>query len=183
LINDMTALDGWGNFYVLVGSSAGALIGLQFVVMTLIASMPITRGDAQAGDAFTTPTVVHFGVVLLLSAVAVAPWNEIASAAVLWGLVGLIGVVYVVLVARRLRLQTAYQAVFEDRLFHVLLPFAAYAMLAVSSCAAYSYPRPALFVVGAAALLLLFIGIHNAWDIVTFHVFRKRREDIGTKEG
>ena len=65
----MTALSGWENFYVIVGSSAGALIGLQFVVMTLIAGMPITRRDAQAGDAFSTPTVVHFAVVLLLSAV------------------------------------------------------------------------------------------------------------------
>jgi len=34
----MTALDGWENFYVIVGSSAGALIGLQFVVITLIAN-------------------------------------------------------------------------------------------------------------------------------------------------
>ena len=127
----MTALSGWENFYVIVGSSAGALIGLQFVVMTLIANMPITRGDAQAGDAFTTPTVVHFGVVLLLSAVGSAPWDGIAAVAILWGLVGLSGVVYVVLVARRLRSQTVYQAVFEDRLFHVLLPFTAYAMLAV----------------------------------------------------
>src|SRR5207302_2395804 len=172
----MTELAGWGNFYVIVGSSAGALIGLQFVVMTLIANMPITRGDAQAGDAFTTPTVVHFGAVLLLSAVGSAPWDGIAAAAVLWGLVGLGGAVYVVLVARRLRSQTAYRAVFEDRLFHVLLPFAAYATLGASACAASSHPRPALFLVGAAALLLLFMGIHNAWDIVTYHVFVKRRE-------
>lgn len=93
---------------------------------------------------------------------------------------GLGGVVYVVLVARRLRLQTviadAYQAVFEDWLFHVLLPLTAYAMLAVSACVAYSHPRPALFLVSAAVLLLLSIGIHNAWDIVTYHVFVKRRE-------
>ncbi len=116
----MAALDGWENFCVIVGWSAGALIGLQFVVMTLIANMPITQGDAQAGDAFTTPTVVHFGVVLLLSAVGSDPWNEIASVAVLWGFVSLIGVVYVVLVARSLRLQTAYQAVFRDWLFQVL---------------------------------------------------------------
>src|SRR2546421_10790846 len=120
--------------------------------MTLIAGMPITRGDAQAGDAFTTPTVVHFGVVLLLSAVGSAPWDGIAAVAVLWGLVGLGGAVYVVLVARRLRSQTTYQAVFEDRLFHVLLPFMAYAMLAGSACPAYSHPRPALFLVGAVAL-------------------------------
>ena len=89
----MTALDGWGNFYVIVGSSAGALIGLQFVVMTLIAGLPIARGEAQAGDIFTTPTVVHFGVVLLLSAVVSVPWGGIATVAVLWGLVGLGGVV------------------------------------------------------------------------------------------
>ena len=172
----MTALSGWENFYVIVGSSAGALIGLQFVVMTLIANMPIATGDAQAGAAFATPTVVHFGVVLLLSAVVSAPWDGIGTVAVLWGLVGLSGVVYVVVVARRLRVQTAYQPVFEDWLFHVLLPFAAYAMLAVSAYVAHSHARPALFLVGAAALLLLFVGIHNAWDAVTYHVFVKERE-------
>jgi len=135
------------------------------------------RADPQAGDAFGTPTVVHFGVVLLLSAVVSAPWPGIAAVAVLWGLVGLGGVAYVALVARRLRSQTAYRPVLEDWLFHVLLPLAAYALLAASACAAYSYPRPALFVVGAAALLLLFIGIHNAWDTVSYHVFVvKKRE-------
>jgi hypothetical protein len=170
----MTPLSGWQNFYAIVGPSAGALIGLQFF-MTLIANLPLTRAYAQAGDAFTTPTF-HFGAVLLLSAVGSAPWDGIATVAVLWGVVGLGGVVYVVLVARRLRLQTAYQAVFEDRLFHVLLPLTAYAMLAVSACVAYSHLRPALFLVGAAALLLLFIGIHNAWDTVTYHVFVKRGE-------
>jgi hypothetical protein len=172
----MTAISGWENFYVITGSSAGALIGLQFVVMTLIANMPISRKDAQAGHAFTTPTVVHFGVVLLLSAVVSAPWDGIAAVTVLWGLVGLGGVAYVLLVARHLRLQTVYQAVFEDRLFHVWLPFTAYATLAVAAGAAYAYLRPALFLAGAAALLLLFIGIHNAWDTVTYHVFVKSPE-------
>jgi hypothetical protein len=181
----MTAFDGWENFYVIVGSSAGALIGLQFVVMTLISDMPISRGNAQAGDTFTTPTVVHFGVVLLLSAVISAPWNGIATLAVLWGLLALGGVVYLVLIARRLRLETTtadtYKPVFEDWLFHVLLPLVAYAMLAVSAGAAYYHMRPALFLVGAAALLLLFIGIHNAWDTVTYHVLVKRQEQREAK--
>ena len=171
----MTALDGWENFYVIVGSSAGALIGLQFVVITLIAERPALR-MAEAGAAFATPSVVHFGVVLLLSALVSVPWNGIATVAVLWGLVGLSGIVYAVVVARRLRVQTTYQPVFEDRLFHVLLPLAAYAMLAGSACVAYSHARPALFVVGASTLLLLFVGIHNAWDAVTYHVFVQKRE-------
>ena len=84
---------------------------------------------------------------------------------------------YVVVVARRMRVQSAYQPVFEDWLFHVLLPCAAYAVLAISACAAHSHARPALFLVGAASLLLLFIGIHNAWDAVTYHVFVRSRQE------
>jgi hypothetical protein len=43
-------------------------------------------------------------------------------------------------------------------------------MLALSSFASPSHMREALFGVGGAALLLLFIGIHNAWDSVAYHV-------------
>ncbi len=176
----MSPLRGWENFYVIVGSSAGALIGLQFVVMTLIAGRPADRGEAQATDAFATPSVVHFGVVLLLSAVGSAPWGGVGAVSVVWSLVGLSGIVYVVVVARRLRAQTAYRPVFEDWLFHVLLPLAAYATLGAAALVDYSSERAAMFVVGAASLLLLFIGIHNAWDTVTHLVFvgrRGRRED------
>ncbi len=104
----MTALSEWQNFYVIVGSSAGALIGLQFVVITLIADMPMGQGAEQAGHAFGTPTIVHFGAVLLLAGILSAPWHRISPAAVLWGLMGLSGVVYAAIVARRLRRQTAY---------------------------------------------------------------------------
>jgi hypothetical protein len=171
----MTALNGWENFYVIVGSSAGALIGLQFVVLTLIAGRPALRGEAQAGAAFSTPSVVHFGVVLLLSAVISAPWYGIGAVATLWGGVGLSGIVYSVVVAQRMRAQTAYKPIFEDWLFYVLLPLAAYAVLAGSAFAARSHARTALFYVGAAALMLLFTGIHNAWDTVTHLVFVEPR--------
>ena len=169
----MTPLTGWENFYVIVGSSAGALIGLQFVVITLIAGRPIAEGSAQASSAFATPTIVHFGAVLLLSAVLNAPWHGVAGAAVLWGLLGLSGIVYEIIVARRMRMQIVYRPEFEDWLFHVLLPFAAYATLAGSAYAARSNVGGALFGVGAAALLLLFIGIHNAWDAVAYHVKKR----------
>ena len=168
----MTAFDGWENFYVIVGSSAGALIGLQFVVMTLIADRP-ALGTAEASAAFATPSVVHFGAVLLLSAIVSAPWDGTAIVAVLWGLMGLCGIVYAAVVTRRLRAQTAYQPVFEDWLFHLLLPLAAYAMLAGSACVPHSYVHPAM----SAALALLFIGVHNAWDAVTYHVFVRSRQD------
>src|SRR5690242_5082744 len=85
-------------------------------------AMPASGSDAQAGDAFATPNVVHFGVVLLLSTIVSAPWQKIAIVAVLWGILGLVGVVYALVVAKRMRSQTAYRPVFEDWLFHALLP-------------------------------------------------------------
>jgi hypothetical protein len=144
----MTALEGWENFYVIVGSSAGALIGLQFVVITLIAELPI-RGAGAASGAFSTPSVVHFSVVLLLSALVSAPWTRIGTVALLWGIVGVCGLIYTVIVIRRMRTQTAYQPVFEDWLFHVLLPLTSYAMLAVSAYLANLHARQAMFLVGA----------------------------------
>jgi hypothetical protein len=53
---------------------------------------------------------------------------------------------------------------------------AAYVTLAVSAYAARSNLREALFGV-AAAVQLLFIGIHNAWDAVTYHVFVTTRDN------
>jgi len=172
----MTAFDGWENFYVIVGSSAGALIGLQFVVITLVADLPITGSLPQATSAFTTPSVIHFGAVLFLSAIACAPWDGLRLVAIIWGVVGLCGITYTVIVTRRMRAQSAYTPVFEDWLFHSLLPLAAYATLAVSALAAHTHERRALFLVAAAALLLLFIGIHNAWDIASYHVLNQRRK-------
>jgi hypothetical protein len=166
----VSELSEWDSFYVIVGSAAGALVGLQFVVMTLIAEKPPVRAP-EVGAAFATPTVVHFSSVLLLSAVLRAPWKAIAPVAVLWGLLGLTGAAYSFLVAWRVRRQTYYRPVLEDWSFHVLLPFIAYLALALCALAAPFHERGALFGVGAMALLLLFIGIHNAWDTVAYYVF------------
>ena len=172
----MPELTGWENFYVIIGSSAGALIGLQFVLISLIAQIPLVKDMEKASGAFATPTIVHFVSVLILSANIAAPWNAIAAAATLWGFVGLIGLTYIVIVARRMKLQTAYSPEFEDQLFHLVLPLVAYAALVISSLMALSRTRGALFGVAAAALLLLLVGIHNAWDAATYHVFLKTKE-------
>lgn len=169
----MTAISGWENFYVIVGSSAGALIGLQFVAITLIADRPISASQVQAGSAFATPTIVHFCAVLLLSAILSSPWQGVGSAAVLWGVMGLAGIIYEIIVTLRMR-RTAYRPEFEDWLCHSVLPFVAYSTLAASAFAAQAHAHGAMFGVAAAALLLLSVGIHNAWDAVTYHVFVKR---------
>jgi hypothetical protein len=163
----------WENFYVIVGSSAAALIGLQFVVMALISDLHVP-GDARQVHAFATPTIVHFAAVLLLSGVMAAPWRSRGMPAVLFGICGAIGVAYSVVVARRAKQQTGYQVVLEDWFFHVVLPMTAYAVLASAAAALSAHVEGALFAVGAVAFLLLFIGIHNAWDTVTYIVTVRR---------
>ena len=163
----ISPLDSWESFYVIVGSSAAALTGLQFVVIALVAEFR-KESTTLSIDAFGTPTVVHFCAVLLVSAILSAPWPSMAGADLALGACGVAGVAYVVLVVRRVRRQTGYRPVFEDWLWHVVLPFVAYAALLVASLTIAGHPTAALFAVGAVALLLLFIGIHNAWDTVTY---------------
>jgi hypothetical protein len=168
----------WESFYVIVGAAAGALIGLQFVVITLIAENPPPRA-AEASATFNTPTIMHFSAALLLSALVSVPWDGITIVADLWGLLGVSGVVYAAIIARRMRAQQAYRPVLEDWVYHALLPMLAYGTLAVSAFEAASHTRDALFGVAASTLLLLFIGIHIAWDNVSYHVlvYRQRKKE------
>src|SRR6476469_7991308 len=93
----------WESFYVIVGAAAGALIGLQFVVMTLMADRPPVP---VARAAFATPQIVHFSAALFLSALVRAPWHGIALPAVLWGLGGVCAFAYQLIVTHRVHRQS-----------------------------------------------------------------------------
>ena len=160
----------WESFYVIVGAAAGALIGLQFVVLTLIAERPPPRA-AEASGAFLTPTIVDFSTALLLSGLLRMPWHTVAPAAVLWGVTGLAGLIYTAVIARRMWKQRAYKPDPDDWVFYVVLPPIPYAALVVAALLSRDHPHEALLVVGAASLVLLFLGIRNAWDSVAYHVF------------
>jgi hypothetical protein len=168
----MASLSAWASFYVIVGSSAGALTGLTFVVISLIAQVPQRRGDSLGLGAYTTPTIVHFGEVLAVSAVLSAPWPTLASAAMALGLCSLGGLAYTIIVLRRLRRmmlrRLGYDPVFEDWLAHAISPLASYTVLVVAAVLLPAIPVPALFGVGAVLLVLLFTSIHNAWDTVIY---------------
>lgn len=171
-------LSQWQNFYVIAGSSAGALTGLQFVVMALIKDTEHMGGMSEV-RAFGTPTVVHFCAALLVSAIGSAPWPSLFSAANAFAFCGAAGVVYAASVIKRAASQTGYKPDPADWFWYAALPLGAYTALTAAAISLPRYRAEPLFVIAAATLLLLFAGIHNAWDTVTYvavsHAERTRK--------
>lgn len=160
-------LAAWETFFFLIGSSGAALTGLQFVVIALIADSR-RKATTREIQAFGTPTIVHFCAVLLLAAMISAPWHTLSRLALLIGLYGASGFLYTLITFLRARRLKTYLLVFEDLLWHVGLPLLSYALTIMAAFVLQHYAHRSLFIVGFASLMLLFIGIHNAWDSVTY---------------
>lgn len=162
----------WSSFYTMVGSSAAALTGLMFVVITLVSGLE--RGERR-GDGigtFSTPTVVHFCSALLVSAILNVPWHVLGYAATMVGLAGFAGVIYVWRVMLRTRRITVYKADLEDWVCYTVLPFVAYFAVLAGAIALAVVPMDGMLAIAGGVILLIFIGIRNAWDIVTYLAVR-----------
>jgi hypothetical protein len=170
---DASPLAGWDNFYVIIGSSAGGLTGLTFVVIALIRES--AQGVRPTGiGAFVTPTIVHFCGVLALAAFMSMPHQSPVTLGLGLAVGGLAGVVYGILVGADMlnitRGETRYIPVREDWIWNVILPTLGYAGLLVMGALIWErrlIPH-ALYVVAVLALGFLFIGIRNAWDLVVW---------------
>ena len=176
---ELPFLRDWQNFYMLMGTAAATLTGLMFVVTTLIAGIEAHLSTLNAAvSAFNTPTVVQFGAVLLLAGILSAPWQTFSSLSLLLGLLGLGMVSYSIIVLRRMWRVPHYQSTLEDWLWYLAFPLLAHVSLIVAAFVLPANPAPALYIVGLAMILLLLVGIRNAWDMVTFlAVDRAHAED------
>jgi hypothetical protein len=193
-VNHTLALADWQSFYVLVGSSAAALTGLTFVVITVSAERRDETGSATARlrglRVFITPTAVHFGAALWLSALMCIPGQKAVALAVLLAATGLAGLIYcATLVRQMLGSFPGYEPFLSDWIWSAVLPVAAYLAVAASGFMLPPLPAGSLYTACGGVLLLLFIGIHNAWDVVVWmtterhaHRERQRRSAEGPKE-
>jgi hypothetical protein len=168
----LSALASWQNFYVIVGSSAGALTGLQFVVITLIADARVASSMREI-RAFGSPTTVHFCMPLLVSAVLSCPWHTVTGLVFALGACGIGGVGYTLSAIRHAKQQTGYQPEWDDWMWYGWLPPVVYAALAASAFAVAKNTTSGLFFVAIVTLALLFLGIHNSWDTVTYLAIRR----------
>jgi hypothetical protein len=176
-----SVLTPWSNFYIMIGSAAASLTGLMFVVITLVMGTERLKKAEDGISTFSTPTVVHFGAALLVSAILSAPWHWLLHPAILLGLLGSAGVVYLVRIMYRTKRLTNYNPDVEDWAWYAILPFVAYAVTLAGAVMLPFFPAQALFVLALGATLLVFIGIHNAWDIVTYIALGSANEPPSAK--
>ena len=160
--------EGWENFYLIVGPSAAALIGLMFVVVTLTAGRE--RDQTERGKhLYTSPIVWHLAVVLVLSGAAVAPTIHPKLFGIVTAGLALLGVAMGVRSAigiHRTRL-TGPDSMF-DMWWYGIVPAVAYAGLGMASIAVLAGASWASSAVAAALMALLLVSIHAEWDLVTF---------------
>jgi hypothetical protein len=171
----LSSVTNWDNFYVIIGSSAAGLTGLTFVVIALAADTQ--RVTARGLRAFVTPTIVHFGTVLALAAFLSVPRQSAMSLSLGFGIVGIAGLVYAAIIGATMhRHRSTYIPVYEDWLWHALLPALVYATLLAMAFLTWRRPEQSLYGIAASSALLLFIGIHNAWDVAVSISVRKQKD-------
>ncbi len=162
-------LNSWQTFYTIIGTAAATLMGLMFVVTSLVAGIDRRLETLNAGmSAFNTPTIVHFAAVLLVAAILSAPWPSYTGVRILLGLLGLSGAAYLVIVQQRVRHIPGYQASTKDWLWYIAFPLFTYVALVGVAIALAADPILVLYFIATLLVLLLLIAIRNGWDLVTY---------------
>lgn len=169
----LLALGRWSNFYVIVGSSAGALTGLQFVVITLVAQSQAASSMREI-RAFGTPTIVHFGAALVISVLMNVPWFGVSSLAASIGALAVIGFLYSLTVIVHARKQTGYNPDTEDWFWYTALPLLTYLTAGVAAILTWRNTALSLYLIAAISVVFLLMGIRNSWDTVTYVAVQRR---------
>src|SRR5215831_2398327 len=166
----------WETFYVIVGSSGGALTGLLFVVVALAADRA-TTGTQRGLGAFTTPSVFHFVLVMAISAFVTMPRRGFMSLSLLLVACALVGATVTVVATWRIMTFEQYKPVAEDWLSHGVIPGVSYLALLIAAIVLPTATELASYLIAMTTLALLFVGIHNAWDVALYSATNMPRRD------
>ena len=160
--------EGWSEYFFMIGSSAAALIGLMFVVVTLTAGRG--RDETERGKhLYTSPIVWHLAAVLVLSGGAIAPavtpriYGLASGALALLGIA--IGARSAVGIARR---PGAPEAAGFDMFWYGVAPLLLYVGLGTVAVGILEGASWGAAGVAADLMALLLVSIHAEWDLVTY---------------
>jgi hypothetical protein len=159
---------GWDNYFVLIGTASGGLIGLLFVVVTL--TQGFERNQAARGQAlYFTPTMVHFAVTLSVTALALIPrlpgpaFAALAAGGLALGLLNAVRASWGISHPR----QGLPSPHWTDFWLYGFVPTVLYVAGLGLCWLVVRGPAWAAPSLASLLLVLLLVGIRNAWDLVT----------------
>ena len=159
----------WSEFYLLAGSAAAVLIGLIFVVVTLMSDRP--RSSMLTGSKlYMGPVVLQVSFVLALSAAALTPaitrgaFAALATVVAAWGLVR--GVQSIVGIGALKGTEGAPH--WTDLWFYGVFPSLLYVALAAVAVGFWSGQEWAVHGTAAVTTAVLLLSVRNEWDLVTW---------------
>ena len=162
-------LDKWRDFYVMIGTAAGVIVGATFIVATLASEV---ENKMLGLRGFITPVAVHLGSVLVGSAILVVPTLTPGAFAALLGVGGIAGAGYSLIVTTRI---WKMKLDLDDRIFYIVLPITTYSAMTAAAVMAFMPGKPVLETLAAALVTLLVIGMRNSWDMATFMITRQKQ--------
>ncbi len=168
-------LGAWRDFYVFSGTAAATLMGLMFVVVSLGQRSLASEQGTHAVRAFFTPIVAFFTTEIVISMFMLLPRPAPGALAVLLAGAGITGLVYM-FVSGAYRQWRSSNLGLDDWLFYFALPCLSYLIIGAAALGVWKTAGFGLYGVAAAMILLLLIGIRNAWDLVVYITLQNRDE-------
>jgi hypothetical protein len=164
----------WHDFFVLLGTVAGTLVGLLFVAASV--SSGVFSLDRRAPlRVFLSATVVHFSSVLVVSLIMLLPLADWVLLGAMVLACGVVGLCYTLLALRdSIRDGLIGNIDWEDRTWYGVLPILAYLVEAAAGVILTGEDAAGCAVLAASMGLLLVAGIHNAWDITVWTITRRQ---------
>lgn len=163
-------LEGWHEFYGLLGTAAAALVALLFVAASIGAGY-LTAERASPTRTFTSPIVFHYTYVLFLSLAALVPINTDTSLAAVIGFSAAVALIYSSFIV--VRVMRSATSDLDDRLAYGASPLAAYAAALAASVFIFQHSPVGPPLLAGALVLLLLVNIRNAWDLMVFFAARR----------
>ena len=162
--------DHWSDFFLLAGSAAAVLIGLIFVVISLLQDR--SRSTVLAGSRlYMGPIVLGISFVLTLSAAALTPGVGRCAFAALTGVVAVWGLVRGIMSTvgiQRLSHIDDEAPHWTDLWFYGVIPCLLYIAFGIVAIAYWCNCRWADYGLAAVITAALLLAIRNEWDLITW---------------
>lgn len=161
--------EGWSDFFLMVGSAAAVLIGLIFVVISLMQGR--SRSSVLAGSRiYMGPIVLGVSFLLVVAAAALTPGITPAAFAIITGAVAVWGLARGMMSSIGIRAlgTSADPPHWTDVWYYGLLPCAEYLGLMIAAIAVWHEVWWAKYWLAIIVTSGLLLAIRNEWDLITW---------------